>query len=324
LSATSSQRRIFLATTRTRNQTARMSRDMASQFQATNRQHQMTRNLVVATFREAQNHMIKQPFVPPSSGREIVYQGKRQDMIVPTLYSIKVDLDVLFDDLYTHHNQDIHPRHLSWLQAEFQNLLASAAQEQARLHPRSTATSFDAWTYPAKRETPNTGKKEVQCVPSQHYLGGVGSDKTLSIQRNRPQSFCFRTRKGTVKIRMPRREHAAQLPNVSDEVGVSLQSTTNELPTIDARFVRLKDSRLAPRIYGQLNIILTLERIYPYIEIIVLGSIPDIDRAFRTGKLCPYRNWEFNGCHTGVNPLLMVSSIRRATSELLANRTVDC
>ncbi|KAF3036337.1 hypothetical protein E8E12_006907 [Didymella heteroderae] len=313
-SAASSHRQILSATTRTRRQTARMSRDMASHFQAANRQHQTTRDLIVATFRDVQNFTVKQVSVSPSSGREIVYQGKRQDLIVPTLYSIKIDLELVFDELYTRHSEDAHPHHVSWLQAELQNLLASAAQEEARLHPKSTATSFDAWIYPAKRKALDTGKTwalnagetRTESVFMQHRRETIGSDATLSIVRHDQQSLWFRTRSGTFRIRMPRRKDVAQISDDTEEVAISLQPTASELPSVDARFLRLQGAGLAPRIYGQLNIFLPVERTVvfrDYYGVIKYGSIPDLDRALRTGTICPYRNWEFGGELTGINPL---------------------
>lgn len=51
------------------------------------------------------------------------------------------------------------------------------------------------------------------------------------------------------------------MPEDPDEVGVSLQPAFSGISAIDARFIRLKQACLAPRIYGQLNILLPAEDI---------------------------------------------------------------
>lgn len=293
--AVSVQRQVLSVTTKTRKQTARMSRDMLSHHRATFEQHEKTRDLIVTTFRDLQITAIKEVFAPPSSGREIVYQGKRQDVIVPTLYSIKIDLNTIFGKLYTLHSKEVDPCHISWLQAEVQNLLASAAQEEARLHPRSTATSFDAWIYPGKRKLLGAGETQVESVftqaefeLSQHHLQTVRSDRAMSIRRYYQQSFWFKTSRGVFRIRLPRRNDAKQTSKTSDEVGISLQPTVTELPTIDARFVQLKESCLAPKSYGQFNVFLPIDKdvtIREYQGLIWYASVPEIDHALRTGVI---------------------------------------
>lgn len=339
--AASLQRQVLSDTSRTRKQTARMSRDMVSHHRAAGQHHQKTRDLIIAEIKGLQITAIKEVSISPSSGREIVYQGRRQDVIVPTLYSIKTDLDQVFDKLYTDHSKDVHPDHVSWLKAELQNLLASAAQEQARLHPRSTATSFDTWIYPAKRKAQRSSKSKAESVlmqhdhPTkrmarrsrktqaesvlmQHDLETIDSDSTLSVRERGHQSFSFRTRNGTFRVRMPRRKVEAQMSDDSDEVGVSLQPSCPDLATVNARFVRLKEACIAPRIFGQLNIFLPIPHtvvLSTYYGIIQHGSIPEIDQALRTGTICPYRNLESKGDLTGLNPLFWVSLILNLLQE---------
>jgi hypothetical protein len=339
--AASVQRRVLSDTSRTRKQTARMSQDIASHHRAAYQQHQKTRDLIVATFKGVQITAVKEVSISPSSGREIVYQGRRQDVIIPTLYSIKTDLDQIFDKLYTDHSKDVHPDNVSWLKAELQNLLASAAQEQARLHPGSTATSFDTWIYPvkkagqrsskiqadpvlvqhdhpAKRTARRSNKTQSESVLMQHDLDTTDSNSTLSVRERGHKLFRFRTRNGTFRVRMPRREFGAQMSDDSDEVGVSLQPSCPDLATVNARFVRLNEACVAPRIFGQLNIFLPIPHgvvLSTYNNIIRYGSIPDIDRALRTGTICAYRNWKIEGQLTGVNPLFWVSLILNLLQE---------
>jgi hypothetical protein len=315
--AASVQRQVLSDTSRTRKQTVRMSRDMVLHRRVADQQHQKTRDLFIATFKELQIKAVKEVSISPSSGREIVYQGRRQDVIVPTLYSIRMDLDLIFNKLYTDHSKDVHPDHVSWLKAELQNLLASAAQEQARLHPRSTATSFDTWIYPTKSKAQRSSKTQAESVLMQHDLETIDSDSTLSVPKCGHQSFWFRTRNGIFKVRMPRCEVEAQIPGDSDEVGISLQPSCPDLATVNARFVRLKEACVAPRIFGQLNISLPIPHtvVLSTYNVIQHGSISDIDQALRTGIICPYRNWEYKGQLTGVNPLFMVGLILNLLQE---------
>lgn len=148
--------------------------------------------------------------IPLSSGREIVYQGRRRDLIEPTVCSIKIDHDLIFEELLTRHAKGVHPGPISWLQAELQNPIASAAQGQARLHPRSIATAFDAWSYLVGRrlgdieaEQEDAAAKKISLEVVKHSLESNGS--LQGMNQCRLQSFWFRTKPGTIKIRLPRR-----------------------------------------------------------------------------------------------------------------------
>jgi hypothetical protein len=345
--AVSVQRQVLSGTTQTRKQTARMSRDVITHLRAADQQGQRTTDLIIAKLRDIEVTAVKQMSAPPSSGREIVYCGKRQDIILPTLYSYKMDLAMAFDELRTRRCQDIDPDHLSWLESEFQNLLASAAQEEARLHPRSTATSFDTWIVPGGRrigaaherqDTPlptehHQGKataphqRQNTPLPTEHRQGKVLSDASQGIRRYRQKFFHFKTARGIIQIRLPQRDHLTQMLGRSDEVGVSLMPVTTELPSLEARFIRLKERSTAPRIYGQLNIFLPLDffaHMDSYIKVIGRGSVQDVDEALRNGIICPYRQIELEGTLVGTNPMIFVSHVREIRYKALANFIVRC
>lgn len=320
----SSQRQLQAGIARTRIQTARTSRDMGAHFRATDQQHRKTRKLIVTMFRDVQITSVKQVSIPPSSGREIVFQGKKQDIIVPTLYMIKMDLASVFDKLYTQYSHNVSRQDISWLESELQNLLASAAQEEARLHPRSTATPFDAWVYPGIRRGGTIAKGTERSAFTEPVQETVDPKDKKGKQTRSQLSLRFRTARWSIEIRLPQRG-VLQISDASEEVGVVLQPTAPEVPILDARFVRLKERYLAPKICGQLNIFLPIdidETYGSYFPILKNGSIPEIDQALRIGTICPYHNVKIEGFNTNINPLYIVSPIREPlSSDVLMQQT---
>ena len=68
-------------------------------------------------------------------------------MIMAYLLIVKPHLEVALANLFNDGISTFPPHYISWLQSEYENLIASAAQEEATKHPQSTATSLDRWHY---------------------------------------------------------------------------------------------------------------------------------------------------------------------------------
>lgn len=157
-SAATSQSRLLQTSTQISKRTVRISRDLNVRSLKSSEQHQRTRDLIVSTFKDVQA-VQAHPAPRASSGRQIVYAGEERDLIIPALHPVKRELAAIFDQLFTDHSRDVLPSHIAWLQAGFQNLIASAAQE-ASTHPMSTATSFDTWIYLGEMQGSSNGPED--------------------------------------------------------------------------------------------------------------------------------------------------------------------
>lgn len=228
-----------------------------------------------------------------NSGRQIVYFGEHRDDIVPAFYSIKKDLALVFDRMFTEHCQDVSPSHIVLLQSELQNLVASAVQEDAMSHPRSTATSFDAWIYPglSKGSSKTAGEWVVSKSTTKHHEQAI----ILAPGKRRKRShrpFTFYTSQGYFQVRLPRRRVARDITDGDEEISISfLPNAGIPFAAMNARFTLIRNQFTKPDICAHLQIMLPLdeEQFEYYRNVIRNGNIQEIDQAIRDGSISPYR-----------------------------------
>lgn len=229
-----------------------------------------------------------------------MYSGEQRDLIVPALYYAKKQLATVFDRIFAEHHQDTSLDHVIWLRSELQNLVESAAQEEASTHPMSTATSFDTWIYPEERQrSPQDPKRSNTRSANGGTFSTAGNERHEALfpkhrtRKSSDQHMSFETSSGTVRIHVPRRRAGELNAAVaSDEVSLVLTSTAGEpFVALYARFTRVRNRFRAPGICAQLQIILPLEtdQLRYYRELIQDGSIQDFDEALRSGIISPYR-----------------------------------
>lgn len=296
-SAASSQNHLSQVSLRTYRQTTHISRDVKDLTRASKQQHKETMDFLAASFESiaiTQAHSLPKA---ANSGRQIVYFGEHRDDIVPALYSIKKDLAVVFDRMFTDHCQDVSPSHIVLLQSELQNLVASAVQEDAMSHPRSTATSFDAWIYPgvSKGSSKIAGEWDVSKSTTKHHEQAI----TLAPGKRRKRShqpFTFYTSQGYFQVRLPRRRVAKDIADGDEEISISfLPNADIPFAAMNARFTLIRSQFTKPDICAHLQIMLPLdkEQYKYYVTLIRNGNIQEIDQAIRDGSLSPYRSVGF-------------------------------
>ncbi|KAF2850014.1 hypothetical protein T440DRAFT_112735 [Plenodomus tracheiphilus IPT5] len=110
--------------------------------------HARTRDLLTGLATQIEQRL-PLPSMPSSAAtvRNIKFLGERRDMIMAYLIMVREQLRPAIDQIISFHNHQVDPRIAYWIDFEFQNLLGSAAQEEAILYSRSTATSFDHWEF---------------------------------------------------------------------------------------------------------------------------------------------------------------------------------
>ena len=123
----------------------------------------------------------------------------------------------------------------------------------------------------------------------------------------------FNTSNGTLQIRIPRRQTKLEAADAVEKASLYFRSTTGESFTVlNACFTRVMHRFLAPKIYGQLSIILPMsedeEKAFANhcIGLIETGTVEELDRAIRSGEISPYRI-----CSEGINLLFYVSLSRQ-------------
>jgi hypothetical protein len=231
-----------------------------------------------------------------------VYSGEQRDLIVPALYFIKKDVLKALDQLYERHCDDLSPRHIAWLESEFRNLEASADQERALTHRKSTATSTDTWIYPLEQQRESNYPEEQSAVAVSDISlksHSVVKNERLAVQIPQRNGYwrshrllLFRTSNGILKLRIPYKTTAEDAADTREEVSLSfISSTSGPFDVLNACFIRISDRLSAPSICTQLNVFLPLDgsQSEAYELLITNTNIEDFDRMIRDGSLSPYR-----------------------------------
>lgn len=324
-SAASSQGRLEHASAQISRRTTRLSQDVKSHRRASDRQHQKTREFILATVRDLRVTQHHPACVEASQGTQVVYAGEDRELIVPALYFLKKDFASIFDQLVTDHCHDVLPSHASWLQSQLHILVASAAQENAQYYARPTATSSDSWTYVGAIETTTPSSAQT----ANTAFSRRGQKEPLALRRKTRKSSLqllrFKTSRGELQIRLPRRETAANTLDAEDEISLSYCLFAGEpFVALHARFTRLSNRALSPSICAQLQIFLPFDESQDqyYEELLERSTIQEFDRALRDGSVSPYRQ-ESDGL--ALNPLLGVSvcPLSMNVTRCIAN-LIDC
>ncbi|KAI1520077.1 hypothetical protein Ptr86124_000445 [Pyrenophora tritici-repentis] len=187
-------------------------------------------------------------------------------------------------------------RQVTWLQLEFDNLVASAAQEEAARHHRSTATSLDQWHY-----SENIVRHPVK--NSQRMIGGprTEADKHWSVEDvyekmppSKPSTsdqptYTHNTAFGILRVYIPQQATESKVQRTNDEAGFTFTCGIGQsIHAIHVHFLREIFGKSGPRLSAQLNVFTLAESEVHYYELFAHGSAEDIDDALRNGVISPY------------------------------------
>jgi hypothetical protein len=164
--------------------------------------------------------------------------------------------------------------------------------------------------------TQKTKEKERWSIASRSSTNNEGQTEPFLQRKRRDRSgrlVPFNTSKGTLQIRIPRRQTKMEAADAVEQASLCFGSNTSESFTLlHVCFTRVKHRSQAPTIYGQLSIILPMsedeEKAFDNdcIGLIENGTVEEIDRAIRSGRISPYRI-----CKGGINLLFYVSLSRQ-------------
>ena len=237
------------------------------------------------------------------NSREIRFNGHSLEAILLPLLLLKAELRGAILMVMSQHSDQVSPKHLCWLESEFENLVSSATQEVAASSQGSTATSFDDWVYSQgvtsyliaqgrHRSTPVSKNTPVNEYESSHETTKPTYIDTKRRSRSSRQSFSFMLPVGRIELVMPRRN--CGWPNTSDsysihEVGFSFSPQSRICSTpIQGRFMKVKSLRPEPRLYARLNAFNMVRNCSLHIELISCGTLKEIDAAIQDGRISPY------------------------------------
>ena len=258
------------------------------------------------------------------SNRQIHFFGEtRVAMLGPLLHLVPFVQWALMH-IRTHHSNLVSMRHLSWLQSEFQNLVASATQEVAATSQGSTATPFDEWIYSESltdfvtygkmyKGTSATRKRVIDRSKSTAVFGRAEAGKGRKRLKSTSRALRFHSSTGTLLVMLPQEatdSDASSQLGCSDGISLlflpsSVVSSIISSTVIEARFKEYMDFASMPRLYAQLKafkMISTDEEWYNYNSIIADCSTKEIDLALRNRSISPYAADE-----TGQNLCISVS-----------------
>lgn len=237
------------------------------------------------------------------NSREIRFNGYSLEATLLPLLLLKAELRGAILMVMSQHGDQVSPKHLCWLESEFENLVSSATQEVAATSRGSTATSFDDWIYSqgvtsyliaqhGHRYPPMSKKTLINEDGSSHETTKPTYVDTRRRSRSSRQSFSFLLPAGRIVIVMPRRNFG--WPNASDsysihEVGFSFSPQSRICSTsIQGRFMKGKSHGPEPRLHAQLNAFNMVRNCSLHIELISCGTLKEIDAAIRNGRISPY------------------------------------
>lgn len=248
---------------------------------------------------DLRNDIPKAPTIARNANRQICFIGARRESILPPLLLMKEFIQWATLHILSDHADQIYPRHLYFLRSEFDNLVSSAMQEAAASCQGSTATSFDQWTYSTRSDIHyNTAVPQPNPTPKENSKPKkrARARSNGSTPRKRAylgyQRFSFKSPVGELRLTVPHNSDAANAACDIDTAYFSFVPPAGISNAISARFVKLVNSKLEPRLYTQLNAFRLVEDESVHMKLFAGGSIEDIDAAFRNGTISPYDQYK--------------------------------
>jgi hypothetical protein len=211
-------------------------------------EHQKTREVLSSRFEHIVSSELRRfrtPLAPRSPNRDVYFLGERRDMIMAYLLLVKPQLEIITGCILSRNRADISTSHVFWLQSEFDNLVASAAQQEAVRHPQSTATSLDRWHYSEdvviRRKRPKSVKEhnasDSDAQPSEKE--GFAQFPRIKPPSNTQQIFSHDSAFGSLRVHVPQPALKPVYKRPSDDVGFMFTCGIGQsVHAINARFLR--------------------------------------------------------------------------------------
>jgi hypothetical protein len=279
--------------------TAQVSKVVTKSHQENISEHQKTRVVLSAKLEDiisAEMAKLRTTVARSMFDREVFFFGQRRDMIMAYLLLVKPQLAVVVQHLLSRDNGDLRERHIAWLQSEFDNLMASAAQEEASRYSRSTATPLDQWYYSEEivrhqerlaepkieHSTSTNGTTRVTTKPLTKFASSQASNCTQ-------ETFAHSTTFGSLRVQVPRRNSRLKANRLIDDVGLTFTCGIGESThVINARFYRNVTQAAGPKLCAQLNVFTIVECEAHYDDLFAHATAEGIDNALRRGLISPY------------------------------------
>ncbi|CAE7014055.1 hypothetical protein PTTW11_02595 [Pyrenophora teres f. teres] len=279
--------------------TRRISKVLNAAHRENSNEHQKTRDFLSAKIEDvitAELERLRMPLAERTSNRNIFFFGEHRDMIMAYLLLLKPQLAAASRHLLSEGDASFSARQVTWLQLEFDNLVASAAQEEAARHHRSTATSLDQWHY-----SENIVRHPVK--NSRRMIGGPRTDAgkhwaVEDMHEKMPPSkpstsdqptYTHNTAFGILRVYIPQKATESKVQRSSDEAGFTFTCGIGQsIHAIHVHFLHEIFGQSGPRLSAQLNVFTLAESEVHYYELFAHGSAEDIDDALRNGVISPY------------------------------------
>ncbi|KAL7772503.1 hypothetical protein CFE70_002462 [Pyrenophora teres f. teres 0-1] len=279
--------------------THRISKVLNAAHRENSNEHQKTRDFLSAKIEDvitAELERLRMPLAERTSNRNIFFFGEHRDMIMAYLLLLKPQLAAASRHLLSEGDASFSARQVTWLQLEFDNLVASAAQEEAARHHRSTATSLDQWHY-----SENIVRHPVK--NSRRMIGGPRTDAgkhwaVEDMHEKMPPSkpstsdqptYTHNTAFGILRVYIPQKATESKVQRSSDEAGFTFTCGIGQsIHAIHVHFLHEIFGQSGPRLSAQLNVFTLAESEVHYYELFAHGSAEDIDDALRNGVISPY------------------------------------
>jgi hypothetical protein len=262
-------------------------------------EHQKTRDVLSAKFEDIVSKELakfRTPLARSVFNRHVLFFGQRRDMIMAYLLLVKPQLEIVVRYLLSQATGYPLERHIAWLQSEFDNLLVSAAQEEASRHIQSTATPLDQWHYsedvvchqicPMKRQIEHLANTNDTARLAKESLARFVSKKaSYGTQETFTHSFTF----GNLRVHVPRRDVRPEHTTPNDGVGFTFSCGIGDLVhVINAQFYRDATQAADPKLCAQLNVFTVVESEAHYNNLFAHASAEGIENALRRGLISPY------------------------------------
>ncbi|CAN9218439.1 hypothetical protein CUC08_Gglean001536 [Alternaria sp. MG1] len=277
-------------------ETKRASKEIAIAHQEHLIEHQRTRDVLSAKLEDVivtQFEKYRISRARSVSTRDVFFFGERRDMIMAYLLIVKPHLEVALANLFNDGISTFPPHYISWLQSEYENLIASAAQEEATKHPQSTATSLDRWHYSEETKsrhltTPRRviGQSKIRSTTQEaHYANLYLSTPAIAHK----SSYTHTTPFGSLRLQTSRRASRSKLRRPDEEASFTFTcGIGRSLHAIHAHFLRNASGPSNPRLCAQLSVFTLAESETHYNQLFASASAHEIDDALRQGVISPY------------------------------------
>jgi hypothetical protein len=277
-------------------ETKRASKIMAIAHQEHLNEHQKTREILSAKLEDAiaaqfENYRISR--VRSMSIRDVFFFGERRDMIMAYLLIVKPHLDLALRNLSNNCVSMFPPNYVSWLQSEYENLVASAAQEEARKHPQSTAVPLDRWHYSEETKTrhlkasaPAKRQPRIKSTSREANYANLYLSTPAIVHRS---TYTYTTPFGSLRLQTSRQPSKSKFQRPDEEASFTFTcGIGHSIHAIHAHFLRNASGPVNPELCAQLSVFTLAESETHYNKLFASANAEEIDNALRQGVISPY------------------------------------